>query len=297
MNQKEDIETSKKRVVDGITIFTEKEIGVYREILNKPFRTEEGGFFLVTHGFIRFQCNLETITCSKGCLYFIVQHSVYIVEEISTDFTYSGITVSTNFLLQNGIHATGSEMFMIAASGIASQYSISDHEMNVIINMLALINDKLQPEQSPYFIKEVLHYMILAVMYETISLFRKYNDISDIKLNRKENLTARFLDLLHNNVKSERGLQFYASALSVTTGHLTKVIKQVIGKNASELIDAAVITEAKILLGNPASGVAQVAEELQFSDQSFFGKYFKKHTGMSPSAYKQWVRNADNNLF
>ncbi|PUZ20948.1 transcriptional regulator, AraC family [Chitinophaga costaii] len=295
--QKKDDGSAKKHPKETIIIFTEKQIGIHKEVLNKPFRAGEGGFFIVTQGFIRFQCNLETITCSVGRLYFILQQSVYVIEEISEDFAYTGIVVNMDFLLQNGIHATGSEMFLIAVSGMAPPYSINKSEMHVLRDLLLTIERKLQPNQSPYFKKEVLQHMVLAVMFEATSLFRKYNDITAIKLNRKEDLTGRFLNLLQKNVKSERGLQFYATTLSVTTGHLTKVIKQVIGKNASELIDAAVITEAKMLLGNPQLGVTQVAEELQFSDQSFFGKYFKKHTGMSPTAYKKWVRNGDNNLF
>ena len=167
----------------------------------------------------------------------------------------------------------------------------------MIAAMLAILNAKLTNRDPRYFQKEVVQHQLMALIYETGSVFRKYNDFQSIKLNRKEDLTARFLDLLRLNVKSERSLQFYASSLSVTTGHLTKVIKQVIGKPAGELIDAAVITEAQILLGNPAISVAQAAEELQFSDQSFFGKYFKKHTGLSPSSYKQTVKNGKNNLF
>ncbi|WP_217607021.1 AraC family transcriptional regulator [Chitinophaga sp. GbtcB8] len=286
-------------IIEGITVFNEKGINMedYAPMINKPFRAETGGFFLVTSGAMRLQCNLETLTCTQGCMYFIIQGFIYTIEDISEDCNFTGITMDTDFLLKSGIHVTGSELFQMTASGISHQYNINNREVEMITTMLDILTAKLTNSDPLHFQKEVIQHQLMALLYETGSVFRKYNDFQSIKLNRKEDLTARFLDLLRLHVKSERSLQFYASRLSVTTGHLTKVIKQVIGKPAGELIDTAVITEAQILLSNPAVSVAQAAEELQFSDQSFFGKYFKKHTGLSPSTYKQTVKNGKNNLF
>lgn len=285
-------------IIEGVSIFSEKDApGDPTPAVNKPFRAEEGGFLLVTNGMLRFQCNLETITCTQGCIYFIIQGFIYTIEAMSEDCSFTGITMNTDFLMKSGIHITGSELFQMTASGISHQYNINNREAEMIMSMLAIINARLTNSDPRYFQKEVIQHQLMALLYETGSVFMKYNDFQSIKLNRKEDLTARFLDLLRLHVKSERSLQFYASRLSVTTGHLTKVIKQVIGKPAGELIDAAVITEAQILLSNPAVSVAQAAEQLQFSDQSFFGKYFKKHTGLSPSTYKQTVKNGKNNLF
>lgn len=283
--------------IEGITIFSEKDRADYTAMINKPFRAETAGFLLVTSGTFRLQCNLETVTCAPNSIYFIVQGFIYTLETVSEDCHFTGITMDANFLMKSGIHVTGSELFQITASGNSHQYSISKQEMEMISTMLAILNVKLTNNNSLYFQKEVLQHQLMALLYETGAIFRRYTDFQSIKLNRKEDLTARFLDLLRLYVKSERSLQFYASSLSVTTGHLTKVIKQVVGKPAGELIDAAVIAEAQILLSNPAVSVAQAAEQLQFSDQSFFGKYFKKHTGLSPSSYKQVVKNGKNNLF
>ena len=98
--------------------------------------------------------------------------------------------------------------------------------------------------------------------------------------------------ILNENFKTERSVQFYADTLYMTSGHLSKVLKQVSGKTAGQLIDDAVIMEAKILLAAPELTVAQVANELQFSDQSFFGKYFKKHTGLPPSKFRRQAKSA-----
>lgn len=79
---------------------------------------------------------------------------------------------------------------------------------------------------------------------------------------------------------------FYADQLHITPKYLSSVIKEVSGRSAVEWIDRYVILEAKALLRYSGLSIQEIAYELNFSTQSFFGKYFKHHTGMSPSEYK-----------
>ena len=81
-------------------------------------------------------------------------------------------------------------------------------------------------------------------------------------------------------------MEFYAYQLCITPKHLSKVIKQTTHKNANDWIDEHVILEAKALLKSTNMTTQQISEELNFSDQLFFGKYFRRHTGMSPKEYK-----------
>ena len=87
--------------------------------------------------------------------------------------------------------------------------------------------------------------------------------------------------------KQERSISFYAEKLCLTPKYLSSVIKQATGKLAGTWIDECVILEAKTQLKCSGKSIQQIAEELNFANQSFFGKYFKHHTGMSPSKYKE----------
>lgn len=71
-----------------------------------------------------------------------------------------------------------------------------------------------------------------------------------------------------------------------TSKHLSNVIKELTGKSAGEWIDSYVILEAKTLLKYSNMSVQEIAYYLNFPNQSFFGSYFKRNTGMSPSQYK-----------
>ncbi len=85
----------------------------------------------------------------------------------------------------------------------------------------------------------------------------------------------------------QRNVQYYANELNVNPKYLTQTVKEVSGKSAGELIDDFVIQEAKLLLTDSSLSISEVGDILHFSDQSFFGKFFKRHTGFSPSEFRK----------
>ena len=101
-----------------------------------------------------------------------------------------------------------------------------------------------------------------------------------------ETLIEKFLHLVQLNYKKERGLDFYADKLCITSKHLTRVLRENGHKSANDLIDDHVALEAKALLKSTNMTILQISDELNFPSQSFFGKYFKRVTGMSPKEYK-----------
>ena len=105
--------------------------------------------------------------------------------------------------------------------------------------------------------------------------------------NRREEYFREFMRHLQQHHCKERSLGFYASLLHITPKYLTTLIKQVSGRSAAEWIDECVILEAKNLLKFSTMSIQQIAYYLNFPNQSFFGTYFKRRTGMSPSEYKQ----------
>ena len=98
-------------------------------------------------------------------------------------------------------------------------------------------------------------------------------------------MSDQFLALVQQNFRKERFLEFYASKLEVTPKHLSRTIKKQTGYTAVEWIERYVILEAKVLLKSSNLNIQQIADELNFPSQSFFGKYFKKLTGVSPKEF------------
>ena len=89
------------------------------------------------------------------------------------------------------------------------------------------------------------------------------------------------------NYKQERSVAFYADKLCVTAKYLSLISKEVSGQPAGNWIDEYVILEAKTLLKSSQMSIQEIADSLNFANQSFFGKYFKHHTGISPKEYRK----------
>lgn len=106
-------------------------------------------------------------------------------------------------------------------------------------------------------------------------------------LNSSENLFKKFISLLPVFTLKERKVTFYAEKLHITPKYLSSVCKEQSGCTASELINQFVIKEIQFRLKQSDKSVKEIANDMNFPNISFFGKYVKTHLGMSPREYKK----------
>lgn len=108
--------------------------------------------------------------------------------------------------------------------------------------------------------------------------------------NRKEELFKQFIDLTHTYCTSQRDVGFYAQRLCISPRYLSSITQQMGQNSAKNIIDEMLMLELKVALQSTTLSMKEIAEKYHFPDQSFFGRYFKKHTGMSPKEFR--ARNA-----
>lgn len=103
---------------------------------------------------------------------------------------------------------------------------------------------------------------------------------------RQADLFQRFVALVHEHCTEQREVAFYADRLCISTRHLSTIIRSVAHSTAKEFIDRSVVLEIKMLLGSTELSVQEIAYRLHFPDQSYLGRFFKKHTGVSPTEFR-----------
>jgi len=280
---------------DGLHIHISK--NKFQDIpLSYPFRSDNYAFIMVVSGSFKIQLNLMSYTIESNEMIAIKPQTVSHTLEMSSDLEIITISFTVDFILRNSINQMELNAFdfFTSSQGI-SKLKLAKNEMDTAVGLSRLL-EKNNSIDSPnaFFREEIIHYSFGLLMYHFAAIYRKIYPNLEADLTRQEELTLRFLTILNENLKKERSVLFYADVLCVTSGHLTKVLKKVSGKTAHQLIDDAVIMESKILLGNPALSIAEVTQELKFSDQSFFGKYFKKHTGFSPTEFRKTHQSTAN---
>lgn len=103
---------------------------------------------------------------------------------------------------------------------------------------------------------------------------------------RQADLFQRFVALVHEHCTEQREVAFYADRLCISTRYLSTIIRSVSHSTAKEFIDRSVVLEIKMLLGSTELSVQEIAYRLHFPDQSYLGRFFKKHTGVSPTEFR-----------
>ena len=198
------------------------------------------------------------------------------------------LMVSSNFLKEMYI-SLNSFMPFFASRKEHPVFHLTDGEVQELKEYFLLILDTVK-RKDDYFCIDTTKRLIAAYMYKLGSIIYRHRPELQAEANkpikREETLFKQFINLVSEHHRKERRVDFYAEQLFLSPKHFSTVIKKVSGKTAGQWIDEYVILEAKTLLKYSAMSIQEVAYYMNFPNPSFFGKYFKHHTGMSPSEYK-----------
>jgi AraC-like DNA-binding protein len=137
-----------------------------------------------------------------------------------------------------------------------------------------------------HFRKDLIRTLMLAMFYDVGNVIYRVKNF-DESLLRSEKVFTRFLKMVEENCKRERRVSWYAQQLNITPKYLSTAVKRISGRTAVEWIENYVTMELRVLLKNSTKSIKEITEELNFPNQSFLGKYFKEHVGMTPSAYRK----------
>lgn len=104
----------------------------------------------------------------------------------------------------------------------------------------------------------------------------------EVKSYRVRELFNRFMMLLERDYKISRDVNYYAAQMNISSKYLTNIVSQVTGHTPKTIIDQYVILQLKLHLKRSTQSIKEMAWEFHFADVSFFCRYFKKHTGLTP---------------
>ncbi|MCD8194106.1 MAG: AraC family transcriptional regulator, partial [Tannerellaceae bacterium] len=121
---------------------------------------------------------------------------------------------------------------------------------------------------------------------QVATCYKEYFHNKEHKLDRGNQILRDFLRLLYENYQNEHSVSFYAEKSNITFQHFCKTVKQASGKTPSEIINNFLIMDAKSYLKSTSRSVKEIAISLGFQNTSFFSKFFKNHTGMTPQEYR-----------
>ncbi len=146
-------------------------------------------------------------------------------------------------------------------------------------------------EDSHSYKKEITHsYARILLMYLSDIVeeerLKTKGPAEKIYARRDTMIFNEFTRKVKEQYRQHRDVRHYATQIHITPEHLSRIVKTVSGKTASQWIKDYVVLEAKVLLKSSDMTVYQISEDLNFPNPSFFAKFFRKSTGMTPGTYR-----------
>ena len=157
----------------------------------------------------------------------------------------------------------------------------------LLAERLASINKNIDRTEHFYH-KEVILNRLFAFYLDLSDILERTNlPHTDGCLTRYESIIKSFIELLATHYREEHKVDFYAAHLNLSAHHLTQIVKLVTGQSVSDFIFEMLFSEARNLLTHSKLSIQEIATTLNFSDQSSFGKFFKRKAGVSPIDFRK----------
>ncbi len=254
---------------------------------------------IVRSGRLSASVNMERFTLTENSMLITGANSIITFDDDSMqDLDASVLFVSDEF-----IHDLNFEIIVLNNLPIASNNTppfvlLSPEETTQIATYLELLDMNARQncnEGNEMIHKGISRSLLTATLYQlmlTSTKPREEQPVTDEILtggrprSRRMLYTHEFVRLVHKYFRVEHSVRFYADSLCISPKYLSLVVKECTGRSAAEIIDEHLLLEAKNLLRFSGKNIQQVAYELNFSNQSSFGKYFKHLTGLSPSEFQ-----------
>ena len=148
--------------------------------------------------------------------------------------------------------------------------------------------DRTIDQRSHLYYKEKILNSIFAFYLDLSDIIDRYTVIpGESNLNRYESIIKNFIELLVTHYREEHKVDFYSSRLNLSAHYLTLLVKRVTGQSVCDFIFEMLYSDARTLLVHSRLSVQEIAAFLNFSDQSAFGKFFKRKSGFSPADYRK----------
>lgn len=253
------------------------------------------GMVICIQGEAKVQIDNNSYIVNRGDMYWLFPSLFAKILYASDDLRFYCLRVDFEFVAPiMGKIDTSTQLYFRANPC----FKLQDEQFNVLCKMLSFLTIRIKREESSdlkglqrLILRELIVSSGTTIVYEAINYHLCNEHVMPIANDNSEQMVQNFIMNVYNEFRLHRDVNYYAEQLCITPGYLTSLVKHKTGKPASQWIIDNVITESKLLLRETNKSIKEIAFGLNFSNQSFFGKYFKLYVGLSPKDFRNKVRS------
>lgn len=258
-----------------------------QDIFKYPIKADAYILVICSDGLIKLSCNLYDITLSSQTM-FLYKPGTIVRTDALKPSKICVMVFTHEFIDELGIKP-GEIPLHYGMNHNHIAFQLTKETCNIMSGITRMSENfiGLNDQNRCYheLIRAALKTLIYRALYE---IHEQHEDIATPMLHssRESNNFKRFMGLLKDNARTQHNIHFYSEKMGLSAKYLSIMIKKVSGKLATEWIDEYVILEAKNMIKYSSLSIQEISYALNFPNQSFFGKFFKRYMGISPKAYR-----------
>ena len=249
----------------------------------EPFFFSGFIFTVCLKGEATIRQNHREYTLKPNSIHLYTPGQIFTLVERTDDLSLESLFLSADYIFKLPLPK---DLELLKRIRIDPVRTISAEAVRDLIDLRTLVTKSYNAENN-HFHEKRTEALIYALIMDIMSHFLESVPSTVTDKSRKEAITDDFFKLLFESFQKERQVTFFADKLCLTPKYLSMTIKEVTGHPASSWINEMVILEAKRLLKATELTALQISEELNFPNPSFFGRFFKQHTGMTPLQFRK----------
>ena len=245
-------------------------------------------FILVLRGNGTFSINYKKHRYEKRNMILLSFGHFFSIDYLSEDFSCISLYIGEEYIEE--MYTT--DMFYKRVKYAVKMYknpilSLTESEATLLKKRIHFIVEIIDIEQHHHIKEMILNSLRIFFLDLSNIIENIYQENSFSPPSREENYFVEFLNLLVHHYKKEHLVDFYAQKISISSHYLIQIVKKLTGQTVSDFISHLLYSDARQLLSQPKLSIQQIAHDLHFSDQSAFGKFFKRKSGLSPLQFKK----------
>ncbi len=260
-----------------------KVLEMKREMMIIPHRAQFHHVLLIEKGAGIHHIDFNPVKIEDNSMLFIPHNSVNLYDKQGL-YEGKAILFTNSFFCKNSkdLQYLRSSMLFSDLYPIA-QFKVNpqDSDLKVVLNAMETEYQK-PPDAAQY---HILHNMLHVFLLQAERDMRRQG-FKELKPSANLDYLILFKDLLEENFRSEKSVNWYASELSLSDKQLNKATSTLLEQTPKQLIGERVLLEAKRLLAHSSLSIKEIAYELGYEEPTNFIKYFRKHNGTTPSEFR-----------
>lgn len=252
------------------------------------------GIFLCTQGEIKLSLEDKSYRIRRGDMYIYMASTLVHLLHKSGEAQGIMVEVKLDYILPVIHRVLNVESLLFIRQHPC--ISLSEKQFSHLERLLEMLHHRIASEtlsdesqQHRCLTMELLKSMGQTLCYEVLDVYFTNQPLQPLPQGKKDLVFQNFMQALFRYYRREREVGFYARMQHLEPRYFSTIIKEKSGRGALQWIVQMVITEAKLMLESSDLSIKEIAMQLNFPTQSFFGKYFKLYVGISPKEYRKRI--------